>query len=185
MWSEGEHVLVRRLVGERIWYATGSVVVRDDSELLVLWQPRTATAAAPVGELFGEWELEERSRDEAIVRLMRPGRRHAILLFFHPDDTFRGWYVNLEESRRTPFGIDLFDHYLDIWVDAGGAVEWLDEDELERAVELGLMTPAQATEARLEGERVLREWPFPTGWEGWHPDPSWPVPQLPEGWDVV
>ena len=29
------------------------------------------------------------------------------------------------------------------------------------------------------------EWPFPTGWEDWRPDPAWPVPQLPAGWDVV
>ena len=185
MWSEGEHVLLRRLVGARIWYATGSVVVRDDGELLALWQPRAAAAAAPVGDLFGEWKLEERPRAEAIVRLMPPGRRHAILLFFHADDTFRGWYVNLEESRRTALGVDLVDHYLDVWVDADGRVEWLDEDELERAVDLGLMTAEQAAEARREGERVLEEWPFPTGWEEWRPPRDWRLPELPQGWRVV
>lgn len=25
-------------------------------------------------------------------------------------------------------------------------------------------------------------WPFPTGWEDWRPDPSWPVLLLPTGW---
>ena len=35
------------------------------------------------------------------------------------------------------------------------------------------------------GGRVLEEWPFPTGWEDWRPDPSWPIPQLPDGWDRV
>ena len=29
---------------------------------------------------------------------------------------------------------------------------------------------------RAEAARVLEEWPFPTGWEDWRPDPSWPVP---------
>jgi len=23
------------------------------------------------------------------------------------------------------------------------------------------------------------EWPFPTGWENWEPDPAWWVPELP------
>src|SRR5262249_17524727 len=38
---------------------------------------------------------------------------------------------------------------------------------------------------RAEGERALTEWPFPTGWEEWRPDPRWKLPQLPAGWDVV
>jgi hypothetical protein len=24
---------------------------------------------------------------------------------------------------------------------------------------------------------------LPTGWEAWRPDPRWPLPMLPEGWD--
>ena len=36
-----------------------------------------------------------------------------------------------------------------------------------------------------EANRVLDEWPFPTGWEDWQPDPAWSLPTLPEGWDVV
>jgi hypothetical protein len=60
-----------------------------------------------------------------------------------------------------------------------------DEDELAEQVELGCFTAEEAAAARAEGERVLAEWPFPTGWEDWRPDPSWPVPELPVVWDVV
>jgi len=31
---------------------------------------------------------------------------------------------------------------------------------------------------------VLADPPWPTGWEAWRPDPSWPVPELPPGWDA-
>jgi hypothetical protein len=42
-----------------------------------------------------------------------------------------------------------------------------------------------AAAVRAEAARVLEEWPFPTGWEDWRPDPYWPIPQLPVGWDRV
>ena len=63
-----------------------------------------------------------------------------------------------------------------------GSYRWKDEDELEQAAAVGLLEPAAVRE---EAARVLREWPFPTGWEDWRPDPAWPIPQLPDGWDRV
>jgi hypothetical protein len=43
---------------------------------------------------------------------------------------------------------------------------------------------------RADGERAVRrildrEPPFDRDWTTWRPDPSWPVPILPEGWDRV
>jgi uncharacterized protein len=26
--------------------------------------------------------------------------------------------------------------------------------------------------------------PFDRDWQDWRPDPRWPVPELPDGWDV-
>jgi hypothetical protein len=42
-------------------------------------------------------------------------------------------------------------------------------------------------QAPLQGTRLglITEWPFPTGWEDWRPDPAWPVPELAAGWSVV
>ena len=31
----------------------------------------------------------------------------------------------------------------------------------------------------------MRERPWPTGWEDAEPDPSWPAPELFDGWDVA
>lgn len=58
-------------------------------------------------------------------------------------------------------------------------------DELDAALVAGLLTQQEARAAREEGERVLAEWPFPTGWEDFHPDPDWEPPRLPVGWDMV
>ena len=67
----------------------------------------------------------------------------------------------------------------------GGKAELKDEDDLARAIELGIMTAEEGRLAREEAERVIEEWPFPTGWEDWRPDPDWPLPALPEDWHVV
>jgi hypothetical protein len=185
MWASGDAVLVRRLLGKRIWYAASLIAVRDDPDALVLWQPLGAVHARPIGDLFGDWELDEGPHGGEMLRLMPDGRAHAVLHFFRPDGSFEGWYVNLETSRRTSLGVDVEDHFLDVWIEADGTVEWLDEDELAEAIERRLISPADAGAARAEGERVLRDWPFPTGWEDWRPPAEWTPPPLPEGWDVV
>ena len=61
----------------------------------------------------------------------------------------------------------------------------MDEDELEEGLERGVLTADDEAAARAEAARLVEEWPFPTGWEDWRPDPAWPTPALPDGWDVV
>jgi hypothetical protein len=87
--------------------------------------------------------------------------------------------------RRTTLGLDTRDHTLDLWAYPDGTHRWKDEDELEVAIRLGHHTAEEAAAYRAEGERVLAEWPFPTGWEDFQPDPAWPTPRLPDGWDAV
>ena len=58
-----------------------------------------------------------------------------------------------------------------------------DEEEFAEAVAKGAYDEASV---RVEGERVLCERPWPTGWEDWSPPPAWSeTPQLVAGWDVV
>jgi hypothetical protein len=94
--------------------------------------------------------------------------------------------VNLERPQvRTPLGFDYEDELLDVWIPFGGEPELLDEDELEEAVRRGFVSPEHAGEIRAKAERVIAEPPWPTGWEDWHPEAGWQVPDLPPGWDVL
>jgi hypothetical protein len=61
-------------------------------------------------------------------------------------------------------------------VDPDGSWRWKDEDELADAVYAGRVDEAAV---RTEAERVLAERPWPTGWEDFRPDPTWPIPELP------
>lgn len=117
------------------------------------------------------------------------GAAHSVYVMWGPDGEFIGWYVNLEEPwRKSPLGFDTTDHLLDIWIDPDRSWRWKDEDHLTEAVEVGLFTHEQAKEIRAEGERVIERieaWsaPFDEGWENWSPNPEWPLPQVPDGWD--
>ena len=140
----------------------------------------------PAAERFtGPWTSIDRPwNGDGVLILGEHGRGHSVWLFWDAG-RFVGWYVNLEAPWR-PFaaGFDTEDYELDVWVASDGSWHWKDEEDLEAAVEAGYFTPAQAAAVRAEGERVIAEWPFPTGWEDWRPDPGWPLPSVPGDWDV-
>ncbi len=153
-------------------------------------------AAARGGELLripdgGDWELAARVWMRGpILSWAWPGVAHAVLLMFHPDWSVRHWYVNLQNPlRRTAMGFDTVDHVLDAIVEPDGSWRWKDQDELEKVVRRGIFSSDEAMDFRAEGERAVRrlrdgEPPFDRDWTAWRPDPSWPVPQLPAGWDA-
>ena len=194
MWSRGDSVAVREIWHGRVWKARPWIVVQDEPDLLVLWLPAGSRTMVPKGKPvlpLGDWALEEgrfgmsdAHPGTSALRLTRPGSSHSILLFFRAE--FYAWYVNLERPlTRSPVGFDLADLFLDLYIEPDRPPRWLDEDELEQALAAGLLTSEDAASARAEGERVLAEWPFPTAWEDFRPDPRWELPQLPAGWDVV
>ena len=104
-----------------------------------------------------------------------------------PEWRFLGWYVNLQAPlviRGDRF--DTTDWALDIMVDPDGSWRWKDEDEFVRAIELGVFADTRAADAvRAEGERVIAERPWPTGWEDWRPPPEWTPLPLSDNWHVV
>jgi hypothetical protein len=188
MWSRGEVVVLRELWRGRIWKARPWVVVEDRPDRLVLWIPRGTPTKIPPGSGIprDEWDLRDGRFGHSALRLTHPGAAHSILHFFAEDGAFETWYVNLEDPlRRSALGFDYLDRELDVQVWPDGSWEFLDEDEFAEAQRLGVLTSTEAGAVRAEAERVLAEWPFPTGWEGWRPDPAWDVPALPDGWDVV
>jgi predicted RNA-binding protein associated with RNAse of E/G family len=126
------------------------------------------------------------------LRLMFPGRRHAVLLFWRTAGEARElarYFVNLEEPfRRTGIGFDTRDHTLDIEITPQLQARWRDEEELESHVAHGFFTPAQAAAIRAEGKAVLAELaagshPCLRGWSSWRP-PDWRLCELPAGWDI-
>ncbi len=136
-------------------------------------------------ELLEEpWTLET-------LRIVVPGSRHSVLLFWTPGfQEFLLWYVNLEEPMvRTPIGFDYLDRFLDIEIAPDlSRWRWKDEDELQEAVVRGVLSAEEAQVFRAEGEAVIEALdaqrpPFDERWDLWRPDPSWPIAGFPEGWD--
>jgi hypothetical protein len=131
------------------------------------------------------WQLHN------VLEIVRPDDPYSVLGFWNEDGKFVGWYINLQDPmRRTSIGFDSRDHYLDLIVgeDLASWI-WKDEHELEWGVQMGFFTPDEAIQFRQNGEAVVdlvkngRAW-----WGEWRdfvPDPSWAIPELPHGWDVM
>jgi hypothetical protein len=121
-----------------------------------------------------------------VLRFVRPGDSHSVELYWGPDWRFLGWYVNLQapvEVNGSCF--DSMDWALDIVVDPDGSWHWKDEDDFAEAIALGVFDEKGAADVRAEGERVVAERPWPTGWEDWRPPSDWEPLALPDTWDVV
>ena len=65
---------------------------------------------------------------------------------------------------------------------ASGSWRWKDEERMDDWVREGRFTSKDVAAFRAEGERVLAEWPFPTGWEEWQPVPAWAAPKRTQDW---
>jgi hypothetical protein len=190
VWRSGDVVALRDVWFGEVWRASPAVVVADEPELTAVCLLPGSEHVFPVDGAGREIRLPR----PGAARELRPGRRAVLALypaaapwsiwhFYGDDGAFGHWYVNFEQRLgRGPASLDYVDHKLDLIVRPGEAVEWKDEDELEEAGRLGLLDPEAV---RRDAEHVLRERPWPTGWEEWQPDPSWASPVLPEGWDRV
>ncbi len=183
--------LYREVWFGRVWRVNATRLVQElDDGTVVLWVPRGAAAKFPVrpdgSEIRipkAEWVLADRVAGGDGLGLVRPGSGYSLWVNWDEQGALAYWYVNFERDvRRTPLGVDFVDEKLDLVIRPDGDVLWKDEDELEEAATLGLV---DADAVRAEARRVVEEWPFPTGWEDWQPDPSWPLPELPEAWDRV
>jgi predicted RNA-binding protein associated with RNAse of E/G family len=202
-WSPGETILwrYRRKVSGYVGPETvrPMTVVRDDADGLVAWLSSGAPVLRPVlpdgrelravaaTEMFrqGRALARDRWRGTGVLKIAPTGMPWSVWLFWEPDWSFRGWYVNLEDvHERETSSIVTQDHVLDLWVTPDRAVHWKDEDELAAAVETGRWSAAEAERFRADAravEQLVGEWaaPFRDGWERWRPDASLPVPALP------
>jgi hypothetical protein len=189
LWEPGEVVVWREAWRGRVYFGWPVRVVEDTPEQLAVYVAEGTKWALPPGTWPFDDEHPWAGRSAWVGHgvLVRhcPGDAHAIWHFWRGDDRdFAGWYVNLQEPfRRDEGGFETQDQELDLVVRPDGSWEWKDEDKMDDWVRRGRFTPEEVAEIRAEGERVIAEWPFPTGWEEWEPEPSWPVPVLPADWN--
>jgi len=193
----GEPAALREIWEGRVWSARPVTVVEDAGEQITLFIPAGAHWMAPFrdGQRLKiqepEWELVEQPYKAHVLSFAWPGSSAAVLLFFGSDWSPSHWYVNLEDPlRRSPVGFDTLDHKLDAIVELDGSWSWKDEDELAEIIERGLLDPTDEEGLRAQAEGAVRriaerEPPFDRDWFGWRPDPGWPEPTLPGGWDRV
>jgi hypothetical protein len=174
-------------------------VLADGGIAVVLYLGSGATVAWPTVDgrpirevaaerrFTGTWSWAERPwTGRGLLVVAREGAAWAIWHFVSEAGEFERWYVNLEEPwARTELGFDTRDHTLDVVVTPDGTATWKDDDELELAVAQGHYTRAEAGTFRAEGERVLAQWPFPTGWEDWREPEGWEPAALPDGWHAL
>ena len=184
-WSPGKVVAWREAWRGQEYIALPVRVVEDSESQLVVYLAEGTRFSFPGQWPFGTrhpWGANGEWRGHGALVVQRPGDAYAIWDFWHGDDRqFANWYVNMQE----PFGRDgecyfTQDHELDLVVRPDGTWSWKDEQELEDWVTRGRFTRDEVTEIRRVGEQVIADWPFPTGWEDWRPDPAWSVPELPD-----
>lgn len=189
-------IVWRHIYRGRLRWAIPNLLVEETPEHVVgLLVPGTVCKAPTtygrtgyVQQLREGWEVGDFVWHTRRCLMIAPlHAAHTIGLHWdHASGAFLGWYVNLQEPPRpTPIGYDTLDQMLDVWIEPDGTWRWKDWDELVEAEEAGIVTSAEADAIRAEGQRVIDNLGtlLPTGWESWQPDPDWPLPTLPDGWD--
>ena len=194
--NAGDAVLLRSIYSGRVRWTFPHRFVSEDDGVFALYCGRgnsgrlmkQASAdgryleAWARGDAPSEWTWERTN----VLRLMREGEAHTVEVMWDGAWSFLGWYVNLQAPLRVHGTFfDTTDWALDVTVAPDGAWAWKDEHDLAEAIALGVFDEAEAAAVRAEGERVVAQRPWPTGWEDWRPPPEWTPLPLPEGWDVV
>jgi len=128
--------------------------------------------------------------DRHVLMLQQPDRMSSVWLWWQEETwDFIGYYVNLQAPLlRTNVGFDTADYLLDVVIEPDLTWAWKDEDEFAEARAAGILTPELLDAIRAEGEAAIRDvearrWPFDRDYASWRPDPSWTIPDLPDGWD--
>lgn len=204
-WQPGEQAVLRYRRSGKVSYVFPITVVVDTRDMTALF----LAAGTPIKKRVGptgeptprDISYEDRSKLPVILGdgvwkhtnvliLVRPHEAHDVRLFFEPNtDRFLQFYVNLQRPvTRLAIGFETSDHVLDLEIQPDKSWHWKDEDEFADAQRIGRFSVEEATAIRSEGEQVIRDatmnrWPFNAGWEHWRPDPEWPLPSFPEGWD--
>ena len=200
MWNPGDSVLLRYTQSKRVTMVIAATVVQDAPDLVTLyWAAGNPTKYAALNraeaiEIYQsgqDYELVDTVwKQTDVICFIKPGDSHALWLLWregHVD--LVAWYVNLQDPLvRTRTGFDTTDLELDIVIAPDlSSWRWKDEEDLDRAIGRGLISPQRAASIRAEGLRVIATMhasgsPFGDDWQNWRPDKTWQTPTIPDGW---
>jgi hypothetical protein len=195
-WQPGDVIVERQVWHGLVTAGFPTIVVEATDEHVVTYMatgapfgfPEEPIHPSPSGRHprygLGSW------KGHGMLSVVRFGDDVAVQHYWRGEDrAFACWYLNIQEPLRpTEIGFDSQDLELDIVVAPDGTWELKDDDVLDQRVDEGRWTADEASEIRAIGERVVRDvlepkrWWWDTKWAAWEPDPSWPVPSLPDGW---
>ena len=200
-WGRGDVVVLRYL--GRIRAGMPAIMVEDGRERVIVYVPHGARwFGAPEPAAGRSERVRAIARGETTVtgrlaswynhllRVLLPGRPFSVWLLWSAEWEFICYYVNLETPfARFAVGFDSSDHTLDVCVRADRTWYYKDQDELDARVAVGAVDAAAAARVRRDAAQavaLIEGWqpPFSSGLETWRPDPAWPVPELPPGWDT-
>ena len=205
-WSAGTTIILHEIWRGRVYSARPVVVAEDTGDRLALWCPRgtrwkvattpPARERAPTrADRFvtllerSDWVFQDATWRISNLTQVRPGDWHAVWAGWDEAGDPWGWYVNFQRPFvRTKQGIQTMDLALDIVVEPDAKWRWKDEDEFQVLVDAGVIDGTEAATVRREAENMsarieANEAPFNEPWHDWRPDPAWPAPRLPDGWD--
>ena len=206
-WKPGSQIVQYEMLGRAIGLARPVTVIEDGSGHIALYShPGTPMVTRGIDNYrslslserieltmrmldpsVGEFR-EVKTPDNHVLTLTPHDAWHSVMLFWSPEWQLQRWYVNLQAPiSRVRRGVQVHDYALDVVVRPDMSWSWKDEDEFESLISRGFFSAHQVSSIRAEAARMVRKIesvgpPFCDGWEGWRPDPSWPVPQLPDHW---
>lgn len=208
MWEPGQTVVHQEVWAGRLWAARPLRVVEDTDDRLLLWIPHGTRRWVPVAPphrpdppdvnrrtienlVHRDWQLGEHVWDVSCLWILRPDDWHSTWVSWRPDGSHLGWYVNLQQPmRRHEFGFEAMDLMLDIVAEPDLSWRWKDRDEFDEIAERGIFDADRSGRVEAEARAVIDDIergrpPFNEPWPEWRPNPSWPVPSLPPGWDSI
>lgn len=206
--APGRTALVRHCRGGAVQAVRPCLVVSDDPSGTFLWLPRdtpTRVSVFPDERPVRDVPLAERFTrpwhtapgvwtGTGVLEWIPPGAPwHTLYWFFDGVGRFRNWYVNVETppvrwEDPGAAGFDSDDLELDVVIAPDRSCVLKDEDELDAAVRAGDLVPRVAERTRLEAAAAIDAAtsgrpPFDGRLVDFRPDPAWPAPTLPDGWD--
>ena len=130
----------RFIPDEIIDISNDEVIYKDDEKLITKWKPIN--------------DRDDIGRGESCVYFSKGWK---ISKFYRKDGSFKFWYCDIiryeyQEEEDTYVLIDLL---LDVIVHQDGRYEVLDEDELEEALQKGIITKELADEAKEKLKNLL------------------------------